>query len=64
MQIENDYDQNVYNGDIGYSDDVDSDSGELTVSFDGRAVTYGFGELDSGWLAATAMRHRRKSETA
>ena len=64
MQIENDYDQNVYNGDIGYSDDVDSDSGELTASFDGRAVTYGFGELDSGWLAATAMRHRRKSETA
>src|SRR5262249_40986199 len=47
MQIENDYDKEVYNGDIGYITDVDLDAGELTVSFDGRAVTYGFGELDT-----------------
>ena len=47
MQIENDYDKEVYNGDIGYIDDVDPDEGELTASFDGRAVTYGFGELDT-----------------
>jgi exodeoxyribonuclease V alpha subunit len=46
MQIENDYDKEVYNGDIGNIDDVDPDAGELTASFDGRAVTYGFGELD------------------
>ena len=31
MQIENDYDKEVYNGDIGYIDDVDQDSGELIV---------------------------------
>jgi exodeoxyribonuclease V alpha subunit len=47
MQIENDYDKEVYNGDIGYVDDVDPDAGELTARFDGRAVTYGFGELDT-----------------
>jgi exodeoxyribonuclease V alpha subunit len=47
MQIENDYDKEVYNGDIGYIDDVDPDAGELTASFDGRAVAYGFGELDT-----------------
>ena len=47
MQIENDYDKEVYNGDIGYIDDVDPEEGELTASFDGRAVTYGFGELDT-----------------
>ena len=47
MQIENDYDQEVYNGDISYVDDVDPDSSELTASFDGRAVVYGFGELDT-----------------
>ena len=47
MQIENDYDKEVYNGDTGYIDDVDPDTGELTVSFDGRAITYGFGELDT-----------------
>ncbi len=47
MQIENDYDKEVFNGDIGYMDGVDIDEGELTASFDGRAVTYGFGELDT-----------------
>ena len=47
MQIENDYDKDVYNGDIGYVDDVDPDDGELRASFEGRRVTYGFGELDT-----------------
>ena len=47
MQIENDYDRDVFNGDIGYITGVDPDSGELAVSFDGRSVTYGFGELDT-----------------
>jgi exodeoxyribonuclease V alpha subunit len=47
MQIENDYDKEVYNGDIGYIEDVDPEAGELTASFDGRAVTYSFGELDT-----------------
>jgi exodeoxyribonuclease V alpha subunit len=47
MQIENDYDKEVYNGDIGFNDDVDPDLGEFTAKFDGRTVTYGFGELDT-----------------
>jgi exodeoxyribonuclease V alpha subunit len=47
MQIENDYDKEVYNGDIGYIDDVDPDDNELTASFDDRAIAYGFGELDT-----------------
>ena len=47
MQIENDYDKEVYNGDIGYIADVDPEAGALTASFDDRAVTYGFGELDT-----------------
>ncbi len=46
MQIENDYDKEVYNGDIGYVTDVDPNASELTANFDGRSVTYGFGELD------------------
>jgi exodeoxyribonuclease V alpha subunit len=46
MQVENDYDKEVYNGDIGYIDDVDPNAGEIATSFDGRSVTYGFGELD------------------
>ncbi|BBF92139.1 SF1B family DNA helicase RecD2 [Blastochloris tepida] len=47
MQVENDYDKEVYNGDIGYIGTVDSGTGELTATFDGRAVTYEFGELDT-----------------
>jgi ATP-dependent exoDNAse (exonuclease V) alpha subunit len=35
MQIENDYDKGVYNGDIGYIDDVDPNAGEVVASFDG-----------------------------
>jgi exodeoxyribonuclease V alpha subunit len=47
MQIENDYDKEVYNGDIGYISEVDIEAAELTADFDGRIVTYGFGELDT-----------------
>jgi exodeoxyribonuclease V alpha subunit len=58
MQIENDYDKEVYNGDIGYIADVDPDAGELTARFDGRAVTYGFGELDTLVPAYAATIHK------
>ncbi len=58
MQIENDYDKEVYNGDIGYIKDLDPDAGELTVSVDGRSVTYGFGELDTLVLAYAATIHK------
>ncbi len=47
MQTENDYQKEVYNGDIGYVGDIDLELGELTVDFDGRQITYGFGELDT-----------------
>jgi exodeoxyribonuclease V alpha subunit len=47
MQIENDHDKDVYNSDIGYVVNLDLDEDELTASFDGRSVTYGFGELDT-----------------
>src|SRR6266699_3812691 len=58
MQIENDYDKEVYNGDIGYIDDVDSEDSELTASFDGRTVIYGFGELDTLVPAYAATIHK------
>ena len=41
MQIENDYDKEVYNGDIGYVGDVDPEVGEVTATVDGHVVTYG-----------------------
>ena len=58
MQIENDYDKEVYNGDIGYIDDVDNNAGEIVASFDGRSVTYGFGELDMLVPAYAATIHK------
>ena len=58
MQIANDYDKEVYNGDIGYIDTVDPDAGELTTIFDGRTVTHGFGELDTLVLAYAATIHK------
>jgi exodeoxyribonuclease V alpha subunit len=54
MQIENDYDKEVYNGDIGCIDDVNADAGEIVASFDGRPVTYGFGD---DMLAASTPRY-------
>ena len=58
MQIENDYDKEVYNGDIGFVTDVEPTEGELTASFDGRTVTYGFGELDTLVPAYAATIHK------
>ncbi len=58
MQIENDYDKEVYNGDIGYVEGVDVNEGELTASFDGRTVSYLFGELDALVLAYAATIHK------
>jgi exodeoxyribonuclease V alpha subunit len=58
MQIENDYDKEVYNGDVGYVEDVDADTGELTANFDGRLVNYEFGELDTLVPAYAATIHK------
>jgi exodeoxyribonuclease V alpha subunit len=41
-----------------FIDDVDSDLGELTANFDGRTVTYGFGELDTLVPAYAATIHK------
>ena len=58
MQIANDYEKEVFNGDVGTIDAIDSDNSELSVVFPlseagpgaeqggSRAVVYGWGELD------------------
>ncbi len=58
MQIENDYDKEVYNGDIGQVTDVDPEAGELTARFEGRDLLYGFGELDALVPAYAATVHK------
>jgi len=58
MQVANDYEREVFNGDLGVITGLDPDEGELTVSFDGRAVAYGFGELDELVLAYATTIHK------
>ena len=58
MQIENDYDKEVYNGDIGAVVDVDPEAGELIARFEGRDLLYGFGELDALVPAYAATVHK------
>ncbi|MCP1214407.1 SF1B family DNA helicase RecD2 [Acetobacter okinawensis] len=58
MQIANDYDRDVFNGDLGVIDRIDVEEGKLTVSFDGREVVYGFGELDELVLAYATTIHK------
>lgn len=58
MQIENDYDKEVYNGDIGVVTHIDADEQELAVTFDGRVVTYPFGELDELTLCYATTIHK------
>jgi exodeoxyribonuclease V alpha subunit len=47
MQIANDYEKEVFNGDLGTVDSIDPDASELGVLFDGRSVIYGWAELDN-----------------
>ena len=58
MQVTNDYERNVFNGDLGVITGLDMNEAELVVSFDGRAVTYGFGELDELVLAYATTIHK------
>ena len=58
MQVTNDYDRDVFNGDLGIISAIDLEEGALTVSFDGRAVEYSFGELDELVLAYATTIHK------
>ncbi|MEJ7604201.1 MAG: ATP-binding domain-containing protein, partial [Kofleriaceae bacterium] len=46
MQLKNDYDRSVFNGDIGVISAIDAESSALRVEFDGRVVGYERAELD------------------
>ena len=58
IQTENDYDKEVFNGDIGQIVRVDPDERELTIRFDGRDVVYDYGELDQVALAYAITIHK------
>jgi exodeoxyribonuclease V alpha subunit len=58
IQVENDYDKEVFNGDIGLIRSIDPDQQELIVRFDSRDVTYRYAELDELALAYAITIHK------
>ena len=58
MQTENNYEKEVYNGDIGYITNVDHEEHEVKIYFDDREVIYSFTELDEITLAYATTIHK------
>ena len=58
MQMRNDYERDVYNGDIGIVASVDDGAKEAVVRFDVRDVMYGFDDTDSLALAYASTVHK------
>tara|TARA_B100000989_G_C19382746_1_gene402326 strand:- start:287 stop:703 length:417 start_codon:yes stop_codon:yes gene_type:complete len=58
MQLRNNYDKKVYNGDVGRIVQIDTEEQELLVNFDGKEVPYEFGEIDEITLAYAVSIHK------
>ena len=58
MQIRNNYDKEVFNGDIGNISNVDTINHQLEVSFDNRQVSYEYSDLDEIVLAYACSIHK------
>ncbi len=58
IQTQNDYDKDVFNGDIGQIVKIDPVEKEVTIRFDPREVVYDFGELDEISLAYAITIHK------
>ncbi len=58
IQLVNNYDKDVFNGDIGRVAAIDTEEGLLQIDFDGRRVAYEVGELDELALAYATTVHK------
>jgi exodeoxyribonuclease V alpha subunit len=58
MQIENDYEREVFNGDIGRISKIDTETNTVEVEFDERIVHYEFSDLDELVLAYAVSIHK------
>ncbi|MBW2002819.1 MAG: ATP-dependent RecD-like DNA helicase, partial [Deltaproteobacteria bacterium] len=58
MQIKNNYDKEVFNGDIGRITRIDTENQELVISFDGRDIPYDYSDLDEIVLAYAVSIHK------
>ncbi|MDP1604089.1 MAG: AAA family ATPase, partial [Legionella sp.] len=58
MQIRNNYELEVFNGDLGRIDETDPEAQEVTVLFDGRPVVYSYADLDELVLGYACSIHK------
>ena len=58
MQLRNNYDKDVFNGDLGFVESVDLEERTLSVNFDSRLVEYDASELDELTLAYATTIHK------
>ena len=58
LQKVNDYDKDVFNGDIGIISDIDDVNQAVRVNYDGREVAYDFGDMDELVLAYAISVHK------
>ena len=58
MQVVNNYDKDVFNGDIGWISKIDPEEREVVIDFDGRPVPYDYSDLDEITLAYAVSVHK------
>lgn len=58
MQVKNNYDENIFNGDIGIISDVDLEEKSITVKFDGNFINYEYQDLDELVLSYSITIHK------
>ena len=58
IQTENNYNKNVFNGDIGFISQIDREEGEVIINFDGNDIIYELSEFDQISLAYAITIHK------
>lgn len=58
MQVQNNYEKEVFNGDVGFIKTISPEDKELIISFDDRDISYEFDELDEVVLAYACTIHK------
>ena len=64
MQIRNNYDKEIFNGDIGIIEEIETQDETLVIRFDDREVFYEFSELDELSLAYAVSVHKYQGSEA
>jgi exodeoxyribonuclease V alpha subunit len=58
MVIKNDYKKDIFNGDIGFIEDIDHEGQFIDILFEGRQIRFGFEEMDRLTLAYAISIHK------